>query len=242
MKITVINGSPRKGNTYLATQIFKEEMQKKGEVEFIEIFLPKDMPEFCHGCTTCILKGEEKCSHNQYVKPILEAMLESDGLIFTSPVYVYDVSGVMKNFLDHFGYLWLPHRPNAKMFSKKAYILITAAGSGIKGTIKTIVTNLKFWGVNRVYSKGFPVFSERWQTMPAKKQERYERILRKEATKFYKEVESKKIHLPYFSIRFIFFAIKMMIKGYDESSIDKKYWKEKGWLDKKNPFGKNAIL
>lgn len=34
MKVCIINGSPRKGNTYKATSIFKEELKKNGDVEF----------------------------------------------------------------------------------------------------------------------------------------------------------------------------------------------------------------
>ncbi|MDF1616917.1 NAD(P)H-dependent oxidoreductase [Petrocella sp. FN5] len=41
MKIVVIHGSPRKGNTYKATKQFKEEMEKQGEVEFVDFFYQK---------------------------------------------------------------------------------------------------------------------------------------------------------------------------------------------------------
>ena len=63
MEVTVIHGSPRKGNTYEIAQKFMREMQTQGEVSFREFFLPQDMPEFCRGCFTCILRDEKLCPH-----------------------------------------------------------------------------------------------------------------------------------------------------------------------------------
>ncbi len=75
MKITIIHGSPRKGNTYEAANIVKEEMEKHDEIEFKEYFLPNDMPEFCRGCFSCFFKGESFCPHAKYVQPIVSDML-----------------------------------------------------------------------------------------------------------------------------------------------------------------------
>lgn len=65
MRICIIHGSPRKGNTFKATEILKKEMQNNGKVKFAEYFLPKDMPHFCCGCFTCFEKGEDRCPHAQ---------------------------------------------------------------------------------------------------------------------------------------------------------------------------------
>ena len=120
MKIVIVHGSPRKGNTYKATEVCKEEMRKHGEVEFAEIFLPKDLPEFCCGCMACFLKGKEKCPHAEYTIPILEHMISADALIFTTPVFALSLSGCMKSFLDHYAYIFIVHRSRIEMFKKKA--------------------------------------------------------------------------------------------------------------------------
>jgi multimeric flavodoxin WrbA len=78
MKITVIHGSPRKGNTYRAARIFLQALSKRGDVEVTEFFLPKDLPEFCRGCCSCVTRGEETCPHRQYTKPILDSMIQAD--------------------------------------------------------------------------------------------------------------------------------------------------------------------
>lgn len=235
MKITVIHGSPRKGNTYHAAQIFMDEMKKQGETEFFEFFLPKDMPEFCKGCMNCVLHGEQFCPHAKYRDPILEKMVESDALIFTTPVYVMRESGGMKAFLDHFPFLFIVHRAKPEMFHKKAFILSTTAGAGTGKAMKAIEESLKYWGVNRVYKKGFTLFSGNWKDMKQEKQDKFERQLRSCARKFQKDVASHKDHLPYIKTRFMFTLCKKMPAKCD---IDRKYWEEQGWLNGKSPFKK----
>lgn len=236
MKITVIHGSPRKGNTYEITQKFIQEMQSHGEVTFREFFLPQDMPEFCRGCFSCILRDEKTCPHAQYIQPILEAMLESDALIFSTPVYVMSASGGMKAFLDHFGFLFLVHRPRPEMFHKKAFILSTTAGAGTKSAMKAISTSLRYWGINRVYCRGFTMHEIQWDKMPDNKRNRYEKTLRTDAAKFYHAVASKKDRIPYFHTRFMVWIAKQFQTRAADSSADKKYWKEQGWLSGKSPF------
>lgn len=103
MKITVIYATQRKSksSTYNIAQQFIRNLSEQNEVR--EFFLPKDMPEFCKGCWNCFT-DYRKCPDYGYLKPILEAMLEADLLVFTAPVYVYHVPGQVKAFLDHFGY------------------------------------------------------------------------------------------------------------------------------------------
>jgi len=238
VKIVIVHGSPRKGNTYKATELFKEEMQKQGEIEFVDYFLPKDMPEFCCGCMACFLKGEEKCPHANYTIPILEQMVSAHALIFTTPVFVLSLSGCMKSFLDHFAYIFIVHRARTEMFKKKAFIISSTVGAGTKAAIKTISTSLKYWGVNRVYTYSFATFGDEWNNMKVDKKEKIERKLKKKATRFYKEVASGKKHRPYIFIRFMYILSKFILKKYtDDSSLDKKYWIEKGWYSGvKSPF------
>lgn len=238
MKIVVVHGSPRKGNTFKATELFKEKMLQKGEVEFIDFFLPKDLPEFCCGCMTCFLKGEEKCPHSKYTLPIMEQFISADALIFTTPVYALSLSGGMKAFLDHFAYAFIVHRARPEMFKMKAFILTSTVGAGSKAATKTIKTSLKFWGVNRIYTYGFATFGDEWNDMDKTKKIKIDRKVEKKAYRFYKEVVSKKKHRPYLFIRMMYIFNRILIKKYhDDSSLDKLYWIQKGWYDgSSNPF------
>ena len=47
MKITVINGTAKKGVTYHLKEIFLDEF--RGKAEITEFYLPKDGPGFCSG-------------------------------------------------------------------------------------------------------------------------------------------------------------------------------------------------
>ena len=49
MQVCVIHGSPRKGNTHRATEIFKNELRQHGPVESAEFCLPRDNPSKYEG-------------------------------------------------------------------------------------------------------------------------------------------------------------------------------------------------
>jgi len=241
MKIVVINGSPRKGNTYAAAQIFKNEMMSCGEVNFTEYFLPQDLPEFCAGCFLCLSNDEKLCPHSKHTLPIYEDMLTADALVFTTPVYVLQTPGAVKAFFDHYSWLFVVHRARPQMFKKKAFVLSTTAGAGTRAAIKTITTNLKFWGINRVYASGFAMRAVDWDTVLPKRRQRYERHLRRSARRFFREVASGKKRTPYLLTRFMFYFRRSMLRKetnpqVDESAnADLRYWQERGWFDK-SPF------
>ncbi|MBR6478164.1 MAG: flavodoxin family protein, partial [Lachnospiraceae bacterium] len=65
MKITVINGTAKKGVTYRLKEAFLEELRDGAEVT--EFYLPKDCPNFCVGCTTCFFKGEHLCKDAEHI-------------------------------------------------------------------------------------------------------------------------------------------------------------------------------
>jgi len=238
VKIVLINGSPRKGNTYHAAKLFLDEMAKLGEIDCTEYYLPCDLPEFCIGCGNCYDIGEDKCPHAKYTIPILDSMLKADALIFATPVFAWQTTGAMKNFLDHFSHLFLVHRAREEVFSKKAFILSTATGGLKNSAIKPVATNLKLWGINRVYSKGLilnVMHPGTWDLMKVKRKERFEKTIRNCAKSFYRRVNAKK-RPPYLFARVIFYVSRSKLKtGGNNRAYDKSYWDEKGWI-KSNPF------
>ena len=165
MKIVLINGTNHKGSTYhIAKQV-----ADKVNGELTEFFLPKDFDEFCLGCTTCFVKGEEHCPHHSKIEKITKALLEADVIILDSPVYVYHASGAMKALLDHYGYMWMAHRPEQAMFKKQGVVISTAAGAGIKSTIKDMRDSLFYWGVAKIYQFGLPVAATSYEQISEKK-------------------------------------------------------------------------
>jgi len=231
MNIVVFHGSPRKGNTYRATTIFMDELSKLGSVQFDDFFLPESMPEFCNGCQLCLGNHYDKCPHSKFTTPILNSILNADALIFTTPHFgACSMSGAMKNLLDHLDFLTLTIAPRKEMFSKKAFIISTATGS--TAAIKPIKKYLKNWGVNRVYSLGFRMLTNKWDSMPAVKQAKFEKALRKSARQFYRVPK----RFPYISTIFMYHINKFIIRKYvGEGNYPYEYWKEHGYFNKR-PF------
>ena len=107
MKFFAINGSHRKdGNT---AQLLEKALEgiksvcSDAEIESVNLY---DVP--FNGCKSCFackkINGRHygKCVYKDDFKPILEEIVQADGVILGSPVYFGDVSGVMRCFLERF--------------------------------------------------------------------------------------------------------------------------------------------
>ena len=64
------------------------------------------------------------------------------------------------------------HQPNGLMFHKQALVITTAAGAGMRSTIKDVKDSLDFWGVGRVYAYKKAVAAAEWSGIPSEKQNR----------------------------------------------------------------------
>lgn len=231
MKIVVVYGTERKGSTYHIAQQFLNELEPNEE-NIREFFLPKDAPNFCRGCFACF-ENSQKCPDSPYIKPILDAMEQADLLIFTSPVYVYHATGQMKAFLDHFGFQWMPHRPNETMFHKQALIIATAAGGGMKSTIKDISDSLEFWGAAKIYRYGKAVAAANWDGVSSKNKVKFEGEIKKLSAKIKKQSQLIK---PSLKVKGLFYIMRFMQKKFGFNPPDVAYWKEKGWMGKARPW------
>ncbi|TYQ15262.1 UNVERIFIED_CONTAM: NADPH-dependent FMN reductase [Acetivibrio alkalicellulosi] len=138
MKVLTIIGSAKNGNTSEIIRCFKEELKKLGEYEFEDLYLEDFKIDFCTGCHNCIFIGEDKCPHYNDVKAIEDKILVSDILILATPGYMFSVTGIMKNFLDHVAYNC--HRP--KYFSKKIFYI----SSCTKWQEKGVFIPMQTWG------------------------------------------------------------------------------------------------
>jgi multimeric flavodoxin WrbA len=120
----------------------EEEMKNRGNYEFEYLFLKDTHLEDCKGCFNCVSRGIELCPLKDDLELIQEKMMEADGLIMVSPVYVMTVSALLKNFIDRLAYLC--HRP--EYHGKKAVVLCTSGGSGVKETLDYMKMVTNAWG------------------------------------------------------------------------------------------------
>lgn len=232
MKITLIYGTERKGSTYNIAQLFLNRLRDE-KSDVTEIFLPKDMPHFCKGCSMCFMKGEEYCPDYEQVNKIRIALEKADLLIFASPVYVYHTTGQMKALLDHFGYQWMVHRPNKAMFGKIALVISTAAGAGMKSTNKDIADSLTFWGIARIFRYGKGVAAIDWNSVSDDKESAIYKDVDKISSKIIKKFKNV---TPSIKVKALFYAMRIAQKRGGFNKTDVEYWKEQGWLGSLRPW------
>lgn len=237
MNIAVINGTEKHGVTYRLKEIFLSEF--KDQANITEYYLPKDCPNFCTGCTNCILKGESACKDAEKIRDIDKSLLAADLIVMTSPAYVFHATGAMKAFLDHFAYRWLPHRPAPEMFGKRAVILTQCLGSGAKSAAKDIKHSLSWWGISKIgIFTGALMGDIVWENLAEKKQRELTGKVQKLSQRFAHIDYKKPAHANLITkIKFSFcrFMQKSLHKS-DPEYLDGKYWAQQGWLDNSRPW------
>jgi len=99
MKIVIINGSPRKnGTTAKILKKMQEKLEHKENVSVSYYNLEEYSLLECSGCLTCYSKGI--CHLKDDLESINKDVSESDALIIASPVYVSNVPGTLKKYID----------------------------------------------------------------------------------------------------------------------------------------------
>lgn len=230
MKVLLISGTNHKGSTYHIGRMLADKLTDSESIS--EIFLPRDFGEFCCGCVNCFGESEKKCPHYDKIAPITELIDSSDVLIFTSPVYVYHTTGQMKALLDHYGWRWMVHRPEEKMFSKQAVVITTAAGAGMKSAAKDIADSCFFWGIPRVYRYGKAVQAASWDEIKPTIMNSINKATDSIAGKIISR--SGHVTVPVKTRAFFFIMSMMQRNGFNKA--DKDYWLAKGWTQGKRPW------
>lgn len=100
-KVLALNGSPRRaGNTSVLLKHFLKGVSENTD-SFQEKIVQDLNLEYCTGCLRCNLIG--RCSiRNDDWAEVSREILESDVLVFASPVYFHHVSAPLKTLIDRF--------------------------------------------------------------------------------------------------------------------------------------------
>lgn len=223
MEFLIINGSPRQKNTWKIIERVKDTVNNLDEsVTFSEINLIDENIPPCIGCYNCFNTGEHTCPHSNTIQPIVQKMISCDGLIITSPVYALNVTGLVKNFIDHLAYFY--HRPY--FFEKKAMVVVTTAGSGNKKVAKYLDDTLEWWGFNQRYRLSFVHAHDVHGYLPLKTKEKID----KESIKFYSSIKENKLSSPSMKALFKYNVWRAMAYN-AHLPFDNKYWIENNLLD-----------
>lgn len=155
MKIVVLTGSPHKNGTSntLVDEFIKGAEEKGHEVTRFDTAFLKVHP--CIGCDHCGMNGP--CVFNDDMPNILDTILDSDMIVFATPVYYFGFSSQIKSVIDRF------YSRNGKIQSKhlKSVFIITAWNnddvvmSGIKKHIDILIDYLNLENIGMILAKGY---------------------------------------------------------------------------------------
>jgi multimeric flavodoxin WrbA len=120
-RVTAFVGSAHKKITHSAVCQFLDELKSLGDVETEIVTLSDYRIETCRGCRLCFEKGEKFCPLKDDRDALFAKIDTSDGVIFATPNYSFHVSGLLKVFLDRFGFIF--HRP--RFFGKTFTSIVT---------------------------------------------------------------------------------------------------------------------
>ena len=224
MKVTAFIGNAQKRHTFNATEQFLKKLQSLGDVEYEMVQLSDYRIETCRGCRLCMDKGEEFCPLKDDRDLLIEKILSSHGVIFSTPNYSFQVSGLMKIFLDRLGFFF--HRP--QFFGRTFTNLVN---EGIYGGRK-IVKYLNFVG----FGLGFHVVKgaaiNTIVPVSEEMQRKNGKILERLSKRFFSQLTKTRYPAPSLFKLFLFrMARSSMGIMLNENSRDYLFYRNNGWFE-----------
>ena len=110
LKILAVQGSPRPkaSNTDVILQEFLKGARSQG-AETETIYLKEKDIDSCVGCYTCWAKTPGVCIFKDDMPELLEKVRECNILVFATPLYNFNMSSLLKGFLERLLPLYDPH-------------------------------------------------------------------------------------------------------------------------------------
>lgn len=135
MNIVAVCGSPREGNTEF---MLKRILTKAGELgsKTELVLLRKNRIEFCDGCLSC--DSSSKCKIRDDMQIIYPKLENADLIIFGSPNYFNNMSGMMKNFVDRLN----PYYVNKALDGKKMVVAIIGQENN-NDSVRKVIDNFE---------------------------------------------------------------------------------------------------
>jgi len=131
MKITTLLGSPRpNGNTATVLKRFEELASAQHSLRRFNLREAQ-----IHGCLSCMAcqraAGELGCVQKDDALPVFDEMLQSDLIVYATPLYAWDFTAQLKVLMDR-QFCLIKMKPDGGKTSlldgKKAILLVTCGG------------------------------------------------------------------------------------------------------------------
>lgn len=128
--ILIISASPRKGgNSDTLCDEFIRGAKEAGHNTH-KVWLGEKKIGYCIGCGVC--NSTHQCVQKDDMKDILDSMVDSDVIVFATPVYFYTMDAQLKTLIDR----TVPRY--TEISNKEFYFLITAADTNKSMLEKTV--------------------------------------------------------------------------------------------------------
>lgn len=224
LQILVLIGSPRNEEswTYKSIRIIEAKMQRLRPVTFEYIFVQKLKIPFCDGCLSCVTVGEHACPEYSIIGPVAAKLDKAAGIILGSPIHTFNITGLMKNFVEFFMY----KRNRPSFFGKKAVVTATASGGGHTVVLDFLEQTANAWGCDVVSRMGISSSQMHKHRYLA----RVEAVAAEVARTFVDSIEEGKQGSPKFRHLMNFRAMQNMTRN-QPNSVNFRYWEERNWLD-----------
>lgn len=155
MEIVILTGSPHKNGTSntLVKEFIRGASEKGHNIKRFDTAFLDIHP--CIACEHCGVNGN--CVFNDDMPKILDAILESDMIVFASPIYYFGYSAQIKSAMDRF------YSINSRIKSKhlKSLFIATAGNyddrvmESLKKQIDLLVYYLNFDNKGMLLAKGY---------------------------------------------------------------------------------------
>ena len=141
MKIAILNGSPKVGNTAAMVDAFAEGAKEAGhEVEILHV--GKMKINGCLACEYCHGKGEGTCVQKDDMEKVMPAYKEADMIVYASPIYYFDMTAQISAAIQRVYAIGKPAKA-----TQSALLLSSASPNPYDGAIATYKAMLAFTGI-----------------------------------------------------------------------------------------------
>ena len=141
MKIAILNGSPKAGNTAAMVNAFAEGAKEAGhEVEILHV--GKMKIGGCLGCEYCHGKGEGTCIQKDDMAKVMPAYREADMIVYASPIYYFGMTAQLTAAMQRVYAIGKPAKA-----TKAALLLSSGSPAPYAGAIATYKDMLSYMGI-----------------------------------------------------------------------------------------------